>query len=79
MIKDKLILNDSKTFFIIIGTRQQLAKVSVDCLSAGDTSITPAVGAVKNLRPWIDETMSMMTHINKICKAASFHLYSDIA
>lgn len=66
MIKDKLGMSDSKAEFIIIGTRQQLAKVIIDCISVGDTSITPAVGAVKNLGSWSDETMSMVTRINNI-------------
>ena len=30
MIEDKLCLNDSKTEFMIVGTRQQLAKVNID-------------------------------------------------
>ena len=51
--------------------------MSTDCLSAGDTSITPAVGPVKNLGSWLDENMSMVTKINKICKAASFHVYNN--
>ena len=29
MIEDKLRLNDSKTEFMIVGTRQQLAKVNI--------------------------------------------------
>ena len=62
MIKYKFSMNDSKTELIIIGTRQQLAKVSIDCLSAGDTSSTPAVDAVKKLGSWFDENMSMVTH-----------------
>ena len=37
MIKDKLTLDDSKTEFIIIGTRQQLAIGTIDCLSVGET------------------------------------------
>ena len=30
MIKDKLMLNDDKTEFVLIGTKQQLAKVCID-------------------------------------------------
>ena len=75
MIKDKLCLNDSKTEFIIIGTKQQLAKVNIDSLCVGDTSIVP-VTSVKNLGFWFNEHVSMVTHINKLCKAASFHLYN---
>ena len=68
MIKDKLKVNDSKTEFMLIGTRQQLAKV-------GDATISP-VTAVKNLGSWFDENMNMGCHINKMCKTLSFHLYN---
>ena len=54
MIKDKLCLNGSKTEFIIIGTKQQLAKVNIDSLCVGDTSIVP-VTSVKNLGFWFNE------------------------
>ena len=75
MIEDKLRLNDSKTEFMIVGTRQQLAKVNIDQLCVGESSIVP-VTLVKNLGSWFDKNMSMTTHIIKVCKAASFHLYN---
>ena len=61
-IRSKHSLSDSRTEFIIIGTRQQSAKVSIDCLSVGDISITPAVGAFKDLKSRFDENMGMVTH-----------------
>ena len=75
MIKDKLRLNDNKTEFMIIGTRKQLAKVSIDGLSVGESIIAP-VTSVRNLGSWFDQTPSMIPHINKICKAVSFHIYN---
>ena len=33
MLTDKLKLNDDKTEFMLIGTRQQLSKVNIDCLT----------------------------------------------
>ena len=39
MIKGKLCLNDNKTEFIIIGTRQQLAKVNIANLCVGNANI----------------------------------------
>ena len=36
MLTDKLKLNDDKTEFILIETRQQLAKVSLSILRVGD-------------------------------------------
>ena len=73
--QDKLCLNDSKTEFMIVGTRQQLVKVNIDRLCVGESSIVP-VRSVKNLESWFDKNMSMTTHFTKVCKAASFHLYN---
>ena len=67
--------DDSKTEFMIVGTRQQLAKLNIDQLCVGESSIVP-VTSVKNLGSWFDKNMSMTTHITKVCKAASFHLYN---
>ena len=39
---DKLTLNDDKTELMIIGSRQQLEKVSVAELSVGNTSVASA-------------------------------------
>ena len=75
MLADKLKLNDNKTEFIIIGTRQQLAKVSVDSLCIGDEIIKPS-SVVKNLGSWFDTQLKMDIHINKCCKAAFFHLFN---
>ncbi|XP_068729146.1 uncharacterized protein [Montipora capricornis] len=75
MIKDKLKVNDSKTEFILIGTRQQLAKVDIKGLVVGDATISPGT-AVKNLGSRFDENMNMDCHINKMCKTLSFHLYN---
>ena len=35
MLTDKLKLNDDKTEFMLIGTKQQLSKVNIDCLTVG--------------------------------------------
>ena len=67
-------MNDNKTEFIIIGTRQQPAKVNIASLCVCDASIVQ-VTSVKNFGSWFDENMNMVTHIHKMCKEASFHLY----
>ena len=36
MTNDKLLLNDDKTEFLMIGTMQQLAKVNIDHILIGD-------------------------------------------
>ena len=45
---DKLLLNDDKTEFLMIGTKQQLAKVNIDHIIIGGSVIRPK-GVVKNL------------------------------
>lgn len=74
MIKDKLRLNDNKMEFMIIGTRKQVAKVNIDGLSVGE-SIIASLTSVRNLGLWFDRTLSTKLH-NKICTAASFHIYN---
>ena len=71
---EKLCLNDNDTEFIIIGTRQQMTKVNIACLCLGDANIA-LVTLIKNIGSWFNENMIIVTHINKLCKAASFHLY----
>ena len=39
MLCDKFKINDDKTRVIIIGARQQLARVQVDCLTVGDARV----------------------------------------
>ena len=41
MTNDKLLLNDDKTEFLMIGTKQQLAKVNIDHILTGDCVIRP--------------------------------------
>ena len=41
-------INDSKTEFLIIDTRQQLEKTSIESVTIGDTVIKPLEG-VRNL------------------------------
>ena len=46
MLRDRLRLNDGKIEFIIIGTRQQLAKVTIDTLQVCESGTSQA-GEVK--------------------------------
>jgi len=63
VLSDRLKLNDDKTEFIIIGTRQQLAKVKIESIRVGDSTTTPA-SEVKNLGTWFDQQLTMDTHVN---------------
>ena len=48
MREDQLMLNDDKTEFLIIGTRQQLSKVSIQSIKIGQTEVSP-VASARNL------------------------------
>ena len=61
---DKLKLDDDKTEFMIIGSRQQLEKVSVAELSVGDISVAPASTA-RNLGVLFDRNLKFDAQITK--------------
>ena len=50
-------MNDKKTEFLVIGTRQQLKKVSIGCLTIGAENILVAEKPVKNLGVWLDNKL----------------------
>ena len=75
MISDNLMLNDYKTEFLIIGTRQQLAKVNINCIRVGSTDVCP-VTVARNLGSWFDEQLTMSTDISKLCRVAFFHSHN---
>ena len=53
----KTFMNDKKTEFLVIGTRQQLKKVSIDCLTIGAEKSLVAEKPVKNLGVWLDSKL----------------------
>ncbi len=75
MLANKLKMNDSKTEFIIIGSRQQLDKIQFDSIKVGN-SVVKAVESVRDLGAFFDSTMSMECHIDSKCSAAFRQLYS---
>ena len=75
MFANKLKLNDGKTEFLLIGTRQQLAKVHSRTLRFGEITVTCS-SVLKSLGCWFDSQFKFETHITKVCKAAFFHRYN---
>ena len=75
MLSDKLKLNSDKTEFLIMGTWQQIAKIKIENLCVGDCPVSPSSAAVKNLGSWFDSRLNMLTHINKTCSSAFYHLH----
>ena len=76
MHSDKLKLNSEKTECLLIGTQQQLQKVSnINTLSVRDSHIAPFC-EVRNLGTWFDSKMSILSHINKTCSSSFYYLYN---
>ena len=72
---NRLMINDAKTDFLIIGTRQQLEKTSIESIIIGDTVIKP-LESVQNLGSWFDAHMRIKVYVGKICSKALRGLYS---
>ena len=75
MKEDMLWLNKSKTEFILIGSRKQLAKVTINSIKVGDADIA-TVSSARNLGAWFNSYMDMATHISKTCSSAFYYLYN---
>ena len=75
MTNDKLLVNDDKTEFPMIGTKQQLVKVNIDHILIGHRVIRPK-GVVKNLGTQIDSTLSVNSHVINACSNAFYYLYN---
>ena len=73
MEHDKLLLNDEKTELLVIGTRQQLSKVNIFSIAVRNSAIMKS-SVVRNLGSYIDDKLSMNSHINKVCNAAFYYL-----
>ena len=76
MYVDKLKINDDKTEFLFIGSRQQLLKIHHCSVRVGTIDIKP-VKLARNLGDWFDSHFSMSpTHISMSCSAAFFWLHN---
>ena len=72
---DRLLINDSKTELILIGSKQQLSKLQPISISVGNSIINNSC-VVKNLGCWFDANLSMSNHITNVCESAFFYLHS---
>ena len=73
LLTNKLFINDTKTEFLIIGTRQQLSKVQIDSISVGESRISSSK-EVRNLGTWLDNILSMSTQVSKV--ASFYYIYN---
>ena len=63
--------------FLVIGTRQQLNKLSPSVLYVGDHTIDPSVNK-RNLGTIFDNSISTDSHINQVCKTPGVRRLSTI-
>ena len=73
-ISNRLMISDIKTEFLIIGSSHLLAKMTIDSILIGESSIKP-LGSVRNLVSWFDDEMRMNIHLGKTCSKAFYGLY----
>ena len=70
MINDKLMINDSKTEFMFIGTKAQLQKIKRATLTIGESIISPSTEPLRNLGAWFDCHFNLNFNITKTCRNA---------
>ena len=75
MREDMLWLNDEKTEFRLVGSRQQPTKVSIDSIKVGEADLARVYSA-RNLGALFDSYLDMSTHIPKTCGSAFYYLYN---
>ena len=75
MLSNRLLINDTKTGFVIIGSRQQVSKIHIDKITVGESAVTPTK-VVRSLGVWFDSHMSMNSHIGKVCSKTFRSLYN---
>ena len=61
-------MNDIKTEVLVIGSRQQVTKVKIPGVAVGDELIAPSV-KVRDLGAVFDTEMTMVDHVNAICRS----------
>ena len=65
MIQDRLMINDDKTEFLLVATRQQLDKLDSCSITVGNNHISPSP-CVRNLGSWFDSNLSMTDHAARL-------------
>ena len=75
MIDGRLLLNDTKTEFLAIGTRHQLSKLRSSSIEVGNKKIDRS-STVRSLGVMLDESLGMNSHVNPIRKASFYHIHN---
>ena len=69
MNQNFLKLNDSKTEFVVVGSKTQIEKVDIEHIRVGESNIVPAT-SVRNLGVMIDSNLTIDCHVTAMSKAA---------
>ena len=75
MCANKLKLNESKTEFLVIGSKANLSKVKNKHISVGG-EVIQNLSAARNLGVLIDEQLSLHNHTHQVAKICRFHIHS---
>ena len=75
MNTNRLKLNDSKTEFIIFGTKSKLSKLKTESVRVGDEEIM-GVQQVRNIGAFFDNELKMDIQVKNMCKGAWLNLYN---
>ena len=73
MDANKLKLNDTKTELITLSSKYQQSKIHVNEIQVANTQINAST-SVRNLGVMFDNTLSMDTHVKKICQSVYFQI-----
>ena len=65
MARNRFLLNEDKTDFLLIGTLQQLLKVNFTRITVG-SEVIECKSSVRNLGSWFDSQLNMSVHISKL-------------
>jgi len=78
MTSNRLLLNSDKTQFILVGSRQQLANVSVSEIIVNEHRITPSpTVTVSCLGVDVDAELTFATHVKRVA-ACCFYQFSQL-
>ena len=73
MLINKFKLNPSKTEYILVQSKHNLAKYGEFCIKVGDADVKPSA-SVRNLGVFMDRGNTSESQVNALCKKCTFHL-----
>ena len=75
MARNWLKLNDSKTEFIVYGSKKNLDTITTKSVTVGDSTVA-ASDSVRSIGAVLESTLSLDKQVAATCKSAWYHLYS---